>query len=357
MAAATPHTPREGAGRGRSTPTSQPRTDATHSSVREPVPYDAAELAAGCALSEGFRLLHYQLTGLPTTLRALRGWDQRGKVAAIVAPTAAARIAPVMRKLALVPPLLAEWQTSPSLPTAQILCAQARHLFADVPFTRQFLRMQSRAFHAAVVAGTTELPVELCRATQRAIGAAEEQIRASCHRLVESHLYMVQLIAQEYHAFGIPAEDLSDLMQDGCLGLLAAAELFDVRAGARFRTYATYWLRQAVTRSLRTRRIVLPSRAQQRIARQLTSKARQLEQLFTRAISPDELAAATGVLPRDIAAAFATQRREISLDAPLDDGRSWADVLAAPDHPLDADDPPSEGESVHMARLRRGRQR
>ena len=94
-----------------------------------------------------------------------------------------------------------------------------------------------------------------------------------------------------------------------------------------------------------------------RIAHHLARKARQLEQLFTRAISTDELAAATGVLPRDIAAAFATQRREISLDAPLDDGRSWADVLAAPDQSLDDDDPPSAGESVHMARLRCGRRR
>jgi hypothetical protein len=134
-----------------------------------PAPYDTAELAAGCALSEGFRLLHYQLTGLPTTLRALRGWDQRGKVAAIVAPTAAARVALVMRKLTLVPPFLAEWQTSPSLPTAQLLCAQARHLFADVPFTRQFLRTQSRVFHdAAENRGR-------CREVRVMTGAAERQ--------------------------------------------------------------------------------------------------------------------------------------------------------------------------------------
>ncbi|MBM4259579.1 MAG: hypothetical protein FJ147_27235 [Deltaproteobacteria bacterium] len=147
------------------------------------------------------------------------------------------------------------------------------------------------------------------------------------------------------------------MRQDGALALLAAAELFDVRAGARFRTYAMYWLRQAVTRSLRTRRLVLPSRAQQRIARQLRRKTEQLEQLLTRAVSPDELAVATGLLPRDIAAALATQRREISLDAPLGEGRVWADVLAAPDQSLDDNEPRSCEEAVYMARLRRERLR
>ncbi len=116
-----------------------------------------------------------------------------------------------------------------------------------------------------------------------------------------------------------------------------------------------YWLRQAVTRSLRTRRIVLPPRAQQRNARQLTRKIQQLEQLLTRAITPDELAAATGLLPREIAAALATQRHEISLDAPLGDGRSWAEVLAAPDQLAVDDERFSEEETAYMARLRRGR--
>ena len=322
---------------------------------RSAAPPNTAELTAGCALSEGFGVLQFQLIGLPITLRAVLERAQRGKVASILSPTAATRVATITGKLALVPPLLAEWQQSPSLPTAQVLCAQARRLFADVPFTRQFLRTQSRAFHTAVAAGTTELPVELCRATQRAIGAAEEQIRLSCHCLVESHLSMVHVLAQIYRGFGIAEDDVSDLMQDGCLGLLAAAELFDVRAGARFRTYATYWLRQAVTRSLRTRRIVLPPRAQQPIARQLTQKTQQLEQLLTRAISPDELAAAMGLLPRDVAAALATQRREISLDAPLSDGRSWADVLAAPDPPEEEDGPLRAAASTERRGMRRGR--
>lgn len=316
---------------------------------------EGEELRAGCTLSAGFGRLHHQLTGLPTVLQAVVACAERGKLVTILSPRAPTAVATVTHKLGRVPPLLAEWHTGPSLATAHVLCAQARQLFAHVPFTRQFLRAQSRVFHDAVTAGTTGLPAALCQSIQRSLLAAEEQIRVSCHRLVELHLYMVELIAQEYRAVGIPDADVADLRQDGSLALLAAAELFDVCVGARFRTYAMYWLRQAVTRSLRTRRLVLPPRAQQRIARQLTRKTQQLEQLLTRAVSPDELAAATGVLPRDIAAALATQRREISLDAPLGDGRVWADVLAAPDQSLDDNAPRGSEESAYMARLRHSR--
>jgi len=315
---------------------------------------DAAELAAGRALNEGFRLLQYQLAGVPLTLRALLGWVERGKVATILTPAAMALGATLTRKLTLVPSLLVEWQGAPSLTRACILRAQARRLLADVPFTRPFLRAQSRAFHEAVAAGTTALPAVLCRVTQHAVWAAEAHIRAGCHRLVETHLYMVHLVAHEYRAVGIPEEDVHDLIQEGSLALLAAAERFDVRAGARFRTYATYSLRQAVTRALRTRRIVLPPRAQLRIARQLTRKAAQLEQLFTHAISPEELAAVTGMSPSAIAAAFATQRREISLDTPRGDGRPWADVLAAPESSPDDNEQPSMDTS-QVDRTRRSR--
>jgi RNA polymerase sigma factor (sigma-70 family) len=352
MTAASSHSLRQGSERGGSMHTTDAEAQAGEAEQRA-VPPNAAELAAGCALSEGFGMLQFQLIGLPATLRAVLEQEQRGKLTAILSTTVTNHVATVTGKLALVPPLLAEWQQFPSLPSAQLLCAQARRLLADVPFTRPFLRGQSRAFHEAVTAGPTEVPLALCRMTQQGIAAAEEQIRVSCHRLVESHLDMVYAMAHVYRSFGIAEDDVLDLIQDGCLGLLAAAERFDVRAGARFRTYATYWLRQAVTRSLRTRRIVLPPRAQQRIARHLTQKTQQLEQLLTRAISPDELAAALGLLPRDIAAALATQRREISLDAPRSDGRSWAEVLAAPEPPDEEDDPTSESATADTTRVRR----
>lgn len=360
MAQATPHTQWGGEGTGGSTTTRHPRPlrgGAAAPQAREAMPYDAAELAAGCALSDGFRFLHYHLIGVPTTLRALLSLAQRRKLTEVVPTSASALVATLKQKLIVVPPLLAEWQTPHSLASAQLLCAQARQLLEGIPFTRRFLRARSLAFHEEVAAGTTGLPSELLDTTLRAIHAAEAQIRASSHQLVVSHLSMVQLIAHEYRQVGVLEEDVRDLMQDGCLGLLSAAELFDVRAGARFRTYATFWLRQAVTRSLRARRIVVPPRAQQRAARQLARKAHQLEQLFAREISQEELASATGVLPQEIAAAFATQLRDVSLDAPLGEGLTLADLLVAPGHMTSDDDTLGETELTHVSRIRRGRGR
>lgn len=356
MAGVTPHSPWGGAGRGGSTAKSQrnqPPSHATAPHAREPVPLDAAELAAGCALSEGFQVLHYHLTGLPTTLRAVLAVARHRKWTEGLPTANAEGMALLKKKLLLVPPLLVEWQSCPSLAAAQLLCGQARQLFENIPLTRRFLRARSQAFQHEAAANAIGLPAALLETTLQAIHAAETQIRESSHQLVVSHMHMVHLIAQEYRQLGVPEDDLGDLMQDGCLGLLSAAELFDVRAGARFRTYATFWLRQAVTRSLRTRRIVVPPRSQQRAARQLARKAQQMEQLFARRISPEELAAATGALPEEIASAFATQLRDVSLDAPFGEGLTLADLLVAPDHPLDDDDTFREAESAHLARLRR----
>src|SRR4030095_2957026 len=117
-----------------------PSSPTTTPHAREPMFFDAAELAAGCALNEGFQLLHSQLIGVPTTLRTLlaitrgRKWTER-------MPTVnAAGLESLKKKLLLAPPLLAEWHSDPSLAAAQFLCAQARQLFAGIPLSRRFLR-------------------------------------------------------------------------------------------------------------------------------------------------------------------------------------------------------------------------
>jgi hypothetical protein len=144
MAAATPHHPGGGAGRGGAAPPSQRQharpahPPAVH--VPEPVAFDAAELAAGCALNAGFQVLHSQLIGLPTTLRTLLAVARRRKWTDGMPTSKAAGLESLKKKLVLVPPLLTEWQSAPSLAAARLLCAQARQLFVDIPLTRQFLR-------------------------------------------------------------------------------------------------------------------------------------------------------------------------------------------------------------------------
>ncbi len=80
-----------------------------------------------------------------------------------------------------------------------------------------------------------------------------------------------------------------------------------------------------------------------------------MEQLYARKISPEELAAATGALPEEIESAFATQLHDVSLDAPFGEGLTLADLLVAPEQPVDNDDTHNEAESAHLRRLRRRR--
>jgi len=68
----------------------------------------------------------------------------------------------------------------------------------------------------------------------------------ACRRLIESNLRLVITIARRYMSTGVP---LIDLIQEGNLGLMRAAEKFDYRRGCHFGTYATWWIRQAVNRA------------------------------------------------------------------------------------------------------------
>src|SRR6266566_4482500 len=68
----------------------------------------------------------------------------------------------------------------------------------------------------------------------------------ACRRLIESNLRLVITIARRYTSTGVP---LIDLIQEGNLGLMRAAEKFDYRRGCHFGTYATWWIRQAVNRA------------------------------------------------------------------------------------------------------------
>ncbi|HEV2580749.1 MAG TPA: sigma-70 family RNA polymerase sigma factor [Ktedonobacteraceae bacterium] len=146
-------------------------------------------------------------------------------------------------------------------------------------------------------------------------------------RLVESNLRLVIAIARRYRHTGVP---LIDLIQEGNLALMHAVEKFDYRRGCHFGTYATWWIRQAVSRAAgdQSRLIHLPEHVASRL-RKLRRVAAQLSQESGMDPLPEQIAE-VGQIPLDeVKQLLDLIEQPISLDIPLDEGArtSLADTI------------------------------
>ena len=153
--------------------------------------------------------------------------------------------------------------------------------------------------------------LELAKRVERGDLAAKD-------RLITHNIRLVVSIARRYEGTELA---LVDLIQEGTLGLIRAAEKFDWRKGFRFSTYATMWIRQSIGRalSLHSRAIRLPAEVSEKERRLARARTELLARLG-REPEPAELAAAAGVRPADVAAVEAAARVVTSLDQPVGDG-------------------------------------
>lgn len=180
-------------------------------------------------------------------------------------------------------------------------------------------------------------------------GAAGD-IRAR-RRLVEANLRLVISIARRYTNSGVP---LIDLIQEGNLGLMRAAEKFDWRRGCHFGTYATWWIRQAISRAAgeQSRLIHLPEHVATRL-RKVRRVAAQLSQENGQDPLPEQIAGAANMAVEEVDDLLHVTEQPVSLDAPSDvDNRlSLADTLEDPltMAPADIASQHLLGEELHRA--------
>ena len=166
---------------------------------------------------------------------------------------------------------------------------------------------------------TREQEVELARR----IRAGEETAK---QRLIEANLRLVVQIARRYINRGLP---LPDLIEEGNIGLLRAAEKYEPDRGTRFSTYATWWIRQAVSRALanQARTIRLPVHVEMLLGR-YKREHRRLTQTLGRTPTAGELAQALGASEEQVEELEELGLKPVSLDAPLgSDTRRVGDVL------------------------------
>ncbi len=151
--------------------------------------------------------------------------------------------------------------------------------------------------------------------------------RAALDKLVKANLRFVVSVAKQYQNQGLT---LPDLINDGNLGLIKAAQRFDETRGFKFISYAVWWIRQSILQALaeQARIVRLPLNRIGSISK-ITKTFSRLEQEFEREPSPYEIAYELDIAPNDVKQALLSVGKHISMDAPLVDGEenNFYDVL------------------------------
>jgi RNA polymerase primary sigma factor len=161
-------------------------------------------------------------------------------------------------------------------------------------------------------------PLDQLSQLNEELGRIQQDVRAARNDLMKANLRLVISIAKRYIGRGL---SLPDLIQEGNLGLMKAVERFDFRKGFKFSTYATWWIRQAITRAIanKARTIRIPVHMLD-IINNLIGVHRNLSQMYGREPTDEEIAREMNISPEKVKEIKKLVREPMSLDEPINAG-------------------------------------
>ena len=166
----------------------------------------------------------------------------------------------------------------------------------------------------------TNVPIKELRESVKAIELGKHKAERAKSQMIQANLRLVVSIAKKFKRAGVP---FFDMVQEGNIGLMKAVDKFDYQRGYKFSTYATWWIRQAITRGIadQCRTIRLPAHVSESVSK-LIRTSRYIAQEIGREPTPEEIAEKMEIPVDKIRQLIRVAREPISLEVPVGDDES-----------------------------------
>ena len=265
---------------------------------------------------ERIRRLARKIATLETSLAARRRSAAYRKSTTTTIAAARQTIQEVVAEMPLKPALIDELVTQVRRRWEQISELDRGSRRGHTPAATRELRLLEKR---------TGLPRKLLGPLLEQIERSDRTVRQAKRELMEANLRLVVSVAKRYLGSDL---SLLDLVQEGNIGLMKAVDRFQYRRGFKFSTYATWWIRQAITRAIadHSRTIRIPVHMVETLNR-ISRVNRNLVNEIGREPTPEELAQRTGVPAKKVRLILESSRKPLSLETPIGEDSELGDFL------------------------------